>query len=87
MIQNVYLIFFGSEEKHGQVNPSPILEFESQEKFEEWQKRGGQYYMDTMIENNAALYGGWPTWHIISEGGNDDPDVLLDDFIEQDREA
>jgi hypothetical protein len=80
---NVYLIFFGSEEKTGQVYPSPVLEFESQEKLDEWLKRGGQNYMDEFARTNAELHGGWPTWHMISHGDNDDPDEILDEWLEE----
>ena len=79
----IYLIFIGSEEKHGQANPHPIFEFKSQKELDKWLKRGGQKYMDKMVENNGELYGGWPTWHELSPGGNDNPNEWLDDWMDE----
>jgi hypothetical protein len=87
MKQHVYLIFFGSEEKQGQVYPS-IIEFESQEQYDAWLEKGGEKYMEDWARTNADLYGGWPTWHVISPGDNENPDVVLANWIwdREDRE-
>jgi len=70
--QHAYLIFFGSEEKNGQVDPE-LLEFESEAELNKWLGDGGQEYLDRCVEVDRDAHGGWPTWHCITPGGNSDP--------------
>jgi hypothetical protein len=81
MKSKVYLVFFGSEEKHGQTSPQ-ILEFDGEVHLDEWMKRGGEDYLERIRENDGELHGGWPTWHTVSPGKNGDPDNLLDDWLQ-----
>lgn len=81
MKQHVYLVFFSSEEKHGQTNPR-IFEFDSDVHLDQWMKRCGDEYLEKIRDTDGELYGGWPTWHTISPGGNGDADNLLDDWLQ-----
>lgn len=77
--QHVYLIFFGSEEKHGQVYPE-ILEFGSEDDLNKWLGDGGQDYLDHCVKLDGEAHGGWPTWHRITPGGNLDPWETLQEW-------
>lgn len=83
---SAFIIFIGTEEKRGVLNPSIVGPFDSHEAAEVWLAEGEStagWYGPTRPEiagwfdAQASMYGGYPTIHIVSERTAEDPTSWL----------